>query len=209
MKQIIPFLTFQEAIDSFDNGGRVYNLLSHAKDGIVSPAEMGKVAGVTHDPQAMILYFVLSISHLSNRDKERILVHLDTDLFVLYEKYQPVHMSLDQCALQGKAGISTMIVGTPKKISSTSEFVGSIMVPVIVDTVTSFTMVPIVTSYDVYELSSKETDKIVIIAHHKEKSPLPEKKLRIGGMLTSLSQSTGIEQPNDLFLEVQYYLEEE
>ena len=209
MKQIIPFHTFKEAIESFDNGGRFFNFLSHAKDGVVTPAELGKVAGVTHDPQAMILYLMMSISTLDNHSKERVLAHLDTSLFDLYEKYHPVHMTLEQFAGLGKAGISTTVVGTPKKISSTNDFGGSIMVPVIVDAVTSFAIVPIVSAYDVYELTSEESNTVVTVAHHKEKSPLPERKLRIGGMLTSLNQSEETGKASEVFLEVQYYVEED
>ena len=44
MKQIHPFTSFQEAITKFDNGGHFYNLFSHAKDGVVSPAELDLIA---------------------------------------------------------------------------------------------------------------------------------------------------------------------
>ncbi len=209
MKQIIPYTSFQEAIQTFDNGGKFFNLFSRAKDGVVSSAELGKVAGMTHDHQAMILYLVLSISHLDNRSRERVLARLDSGLFDLYEKYRPIHMSLAQLANQGKAGISTVIVGTPKKISTTTDFDDTIMVPIGVGAMTSFTIVPIVTSYEVYQLTSEEDDTVVTIAHHKESSPLPERKLRIGGMLTSLSHSDDIDRPNRVFLEVQYYMEED
>src|SRR5690606_8338208 len=108
MKQIIPFHSYQEAIESFDNGGRFFNFLSHAKDGVVTPAELGGAAGATQDPQAMILYLMMSVSHLDNRSKERVIAHLNTALFDLYEKYRPVPMSLEQFATIGKPGISTM-----------------------------------------------------------------------------------------------------
>lgn len=209
MKQIVPYTSFQEAIQSFDNGGTIFNLFSHAKDGVVSPAELGKVAGVAHDHQTMILYMVMAISRLDKRSKERILARLDAELFDLYEKYRPVHMSLDEMATRGKAGISTTIVGTPKKISTTTEFSGSIMVPLIVDTVTSFSVVPILTTYDVYELRSDDGLVSVTVAHHKEKSPLPERKLRLGGMLTSLNHSDDAQKSAAIFLEVQYFLEED
>ena len=209
MKQIIPYTSFQDAIQAFDNGGKIFNLFSHAKDGVVSPAELGKVAGVTQDHQAMILYMMMSISHLDNRSRERILARLDSELFEWYEKYRPVHMSVNQLAEYGKAGISTTIVGTPKKLSTSTDFGGSILVPIGVGAVTSFTIVPIATTYEVYELSSEESDAVITVAHHKEKSPLPERKLRIGGMLTSLSQSDDIDQPNKIFLEVQYFIEED
>lgn len=209
MKHITPFSSFHEAIATFDNGGKFFNLFSHAKDGVVSSAELGKVVGVTNDKQALILYLIMSISRLDNHSRERVLARLDAELFDMYEKYRPVHMSLDQVADHGKAGISTTLVGTPKKINTSSEIGGTIMVPVVVGAVTSFTMVPIVTSYEVYELRSEETNAVVMIAHHKEKEPLPERKLRLGGMLTSLSQADDIDHPKEVFLEVQFYMEED
>jgi hypothetical protein len=209
MKQIIPFTSFYEAIQAFDNGGRFYNFLSHAKDGIVSPAELGKVAGATLDHQAMILYLELSISHLNDHDRERIVAHLDANLFNMYEKLRPVQMSVAQIAQQGIPGISTTVAGIPKKISSTGEFGGSVLVPVIVDAVTSFAIVPIVNAYDVYELASEEGDAVLTVAHHKEQEPLPERKLRLGGMLTSLDQAEDQQKSAGIFLEVQYYLEED
>lgn len=208
MKQIIPFHTFQEAIESFDNGGRFYNFLCHAKDGVVSPAELGKVAGVTHDPQAMILYLTMSISHLDSHARNELISHLDAALLSMFEKYCPVQASLEQVVKHGEAGTSTILVGTPKKISSTTDFGGSIMVPVIVDTVTSFAIVPIVTTYDVYELSSEDGGVVVTVAHQKDKSPLPERNLRIGGMLTALNHSEETDVPKEVFLEVQYFMEE-
>ncbi|HSF55585.1 MAG TPA: hypothetical protein VLA71_17650 [Algoriphagus sp.] len=209
MKHIIPFTSFHDAIEAFDNGGKLFNFFSHAHDGVVSPAELGKIAGVTSDKQAMILYLIMSISRLDNRSRERVLARLDSELFDLYEKYRPVHMSLDQLAERGKAGISTTLVGTPKKISTSTEFGGTILVPVVVGTVTSFTMVPIVSSYEIYELGSEETGAKVMIAHHKEKEPLPERKLRVGGMLTALSEADAIDLPTKVFLEVQFYMEED
>lgn len=209
MKQIIPYTSFQEAIAAFDNGGMFFNLFSHAHDGVVSTAELGKVAGIKNDKQAMILYLVMSISHLDNRSREKVLARLDSELFDMYQKYRPVHMSLDQVIDQGKPGISTTIVGKLKKVSTPAEMGGAIMVPVVVGAETNFTMVPIENSYEVYELSSEYTDRLVMVAHHKEKEALPERKLRIGGMLTTLSQADASGEPNTVFLEAQYYIEED
>lgn len=209
MKQIIPFTSFQEAIQEFDNGGNFFNVFSHAKDGVISPAELGKVAGVKNDNQAMILFMVMAISHLDNHSRERVLARLDSELFDLYEKYRPVHMSLDQFTDRGKASISTTLVGTPKKIRTSSDFGGTILVPIVVGTVTSFTMVPIENAFEIYELTATESDAVVIIAHHKEKEPLPERKLRVGGMITAITQAGEIATPNKVFLEVQFYMDED
>jgi hypothetical protein len=209
MKAIKPYLTFQEAIAAFDNGGHFYNLFCHAKDGVVSPAELGIAAGNAHSKQELILFLVMSLSKLDTRSKEKVLSRLDTELFEYYEKYRPVHMSLQQIKENGKPGISTTVVGYVKKISSNSELTGSIMVPVVVGTVTSFTMVPMENSYQMYELSSEYTDDIVMVAHPMEKETLPEGKLRIGGMLTSLKDIAELGKPDSLFLESQYYFVEE
>ncbi|MDO8968698.1 hypothetical protein [Algoriphagus sp.] len=209
MKQIIPYTSYHEAIESFDNGAKFFNLFSHAHDGVVSPAELGKVAGVTHDKQAMILYLMMSISRLDNKSRERILARLDSELFKCYEKYRPVHMSLDQLLELGKPGISCTLVGTPKKVSSSISLGATIMVPVVVGAVTSFTMVPIENSYEVYELCSEESDAVVMVAHDNEKESLPERNLRIGGMLTSLNHFGEGDQAQKVFLEAQFYMEED
>jgi hypothetical protein len=209
MKHIIPYTSFQEAIEAFDNGGKFFNLFSHAHDGVVSQAELGQVAGVANNKQAMILYLVMSISRLDNRSRERILARLDSQLFDMYEKYRPVHMSVEQVSERGTAGISTTIVGTLKKISTSTESGGSIMVPLSVGSEMSFTMVPLENSYEVYELSSGYSDRKVLVAHHKEKEALPAGKLRLGGMLTLLSQADAAAQGDKVFLEAQYYMEED
>ena len=209
MKQIIPYTSFQEAIEAFDNGGKFFNLFSHARDGVVSPAELGQVAGIPNNKQAMILYLVMSISRLDNRSKERVLARLDTQLFDMYEKYRPVHMSLDQALDRGKPGISTTMVGMLKKVSTSADLGGNIMVPVVVGTETNYTMVPVENSYEVYELSSEYTDRVIMVAHSKEKQGLPERKLRVGGMLTSLSLPAGANVESSVFLEAQYYMEED
>jgi hypothetical protein len=170
---------------------------------------LGQVAGIANNKQAMILYLVMSISRLDNRSRERVLARLDTQLFDMYEKYRPVHMSLDQVLDRGKPGISTTMVGTLKKVSSSTDMGGTIMVPVVVGSDTSYAMVPLENSFEVYELSSEYTDRVVMVAHHKEKAGLPERKLRVGGMLTSLNQPSGSNQVVSVFLEAQYYIEED
>lgn len=209
MKKIIPYTTFHEAIEALDNGGSVIDLFSHAHDGNITSAELAKVARASHDRQAMILYLMMSISKLDNHSRERILAHLDKELFDWYEKYRPIHLSLDQMLQLGKPFTSCTLVGTPTKISSSTSLGGTVMVPVVVEAVTSFTMVPIENSYEVYELHSKESDAVVMVAHDNEKESLPERNLRIGGVLTSLNPFGEGDQAQKVFLKVQYYMEED
>ncbi len=46
MRELKPYRTMQGLQKAIDNGGRFYNLLTHADDHIVTRAELAKAAGV-------------------------------------------------------------------------------------------------------------------------------------------------------------------
>ena len=77
MKKVSPYKTINEAIQSLDNGGRFYNILTKADDGIINQAELGKVGGVFNDKQQMILFFEMSILGLIQADKDSIISKFD------------------------------------------------------------------------------------------------------------------------------------
>ena len=208
MKEIHPFSSFQEAITKFDNGGHFYNLFSHAKDGVVSPAELEIRAGTGQDKQKLILFLVMSICKMDNRSREKILARLDGELFETYEKYHPVHITISQMIERGKPGLSVTLVGTPKKISE--QTVGKVLVPLAVGGETSFALVPISESYVIYELHSDYTHETVLVGHPKESDDLPERKLRLGGILSTLNEIDQSQKSKEgIFLEIQFFLEEE
>ena len=210
MKEIHPFSSFQEAISKFDNGAHFYNLFSHAKDGVVSPEELELIAETDNDTQKLILFLVLSISKMDTRSREKILARLDGELFELYEKYHPVHITILQMLEKGKPGISVTMVGTPKKIAEPEENVDELLVPVLVGAEASFTLVPVKHAYVIYELHSEYTHETVLIGHPKEISDLPDRKLRLGGMLREINtEISTASKKKKLFLEVQYFIEED
>jgi hypothetical protein len=84
MKQITPFQTFKEAIESFDNGGIFFDFLSHVHERIVPPAERGKVPGSTLAHQAMTLYLTMSISRMDSHAGVNVIAHLDPTLIDFY-----------------------------------------------------------------------------------------------------------------------------
>lgn len=208
MKQIHPFTSFQDALTQFDNGAHFYNLFSHAKDGVVSPEELDLIADTDLNKQQLILFLIMSISKMDNRSREKVLARLNGELFEMYEKYRPVHITISQMVERGKPGISVTIVGTPKKISEQSD--GKVLVPVALGAETSFALVPVAESYVIYELHSEYTHETVLVGHSKEITDLPERKLRLGGMLTALNHAdSSHKSTHGIFLEVQYYLEED
>ena len=85
-----------------------------------------------------------------------------------------------------------------------------LVVPVLVGAEGSFALVPVNQAYVIYELHSEYTHETILIGHPKETADLPEKKLRLGGMLRELNTEIGTEsKKKKLFLEVQFFLLEE
>ena len=210
MKQIHPFTSFQEAISKFDNGAHFYNLFSHAKDGVVSPEELELVAGTDNDSQQLILFLALSICKMDSPSREKILSRLNGELFALYEKHHPVHCTILQALENGTKGMSLTMVGTPNKIAEPEEYVDELLVPVLVGAEASFALVPVKHAYVIYELHSEYTHETLLIGHAKEVADLPERKLRLGGVLREMNTDIGKEsKKKKLFLEVSFFLEEE
>lgn len=210
MKQIHPFTSFQEAISKFDNGAHFYNLFSHAKDGVVSPEELELVAGTDNDTQQLILFLALSICKMDNPSREKILARLNGELFSMYEKYHPIHSTILQVQENGTKGMSLTMVGTPKKIAEPDHYVDELLVPVLVGAEASFALVPVKHAYVIYELHSEYTHETILIGHAKEVADLPEKKLRLGGVLREMNTEINTEsKKKKLFLEVSYFLEED
>jgi hypothetical protein len=147
---------------------------------------------------------------MDNHSREKILSRLDAELFELYEKYHPVHITILQMLEKGKPGISVTIVGTPKKIAEPEKNVEELLVPVLVGAEASFALVPVKHAFVIYELHSDYTSETILIGHPKESADLPEKKLRLGGMLREMNtEISTASKKKKLFLEVQFFLEED
>lgn len=208
MKHILPFRSAPEALAAFDNGGYFFNLFSHSKDGVVSPAELAKAAGTPLNRQAAVLYLEMSLSQLSEQDRERVHSRLDHELFEHYKKHHPQQIQFPEDLSKGKVERNVMVVGTPVKLATESKFQGFILVPIIVSSVTTFTLVPITSSHTVYEVKL-EGGETLLVAHAKEEGELPEQKLLLGGVVKTYSPSSDSDRDQkDLpFLEAQLYTE--
>ena len=80
MRKIIPYQDLAEARLELDNGGRFYNILTKADDGIISESEIGKVAGVYNNKQKVILFLDLAISQLDSQKRYDVLNSMDKNL---------------------------------------------------------------------------------------------------------------------------------
>jgi hypothetical protein len=207
MKKIKPFENVDDALTKLDNGGRFYNLLTKADDGVITTAELGKVGGIFNDKQQMILFLELSLSKLNEEQRKEVLLKLDIDLKLLYYNHQPAILTATEAASQGVLAKNTIITGVPKLTASKSDFKGFIMMPIMVGSVTTFTMIPIMDIYDVYEISDGATADSVLIAHSKSSNRLPEKRIQVAGILKELKSDKEEAVASKMFLESVYFLE--
>ncbi|MBL4708909.1 MAG: hypothetical protein JKY48_10780 [Flavobacteriales bacterium] len=206
MKRITPYENITEAIKSLDNGGRFYNILTQANDGVISKAELGKVGGLFNDKQQMILFFELAISKLSETKKEEVTCKLDTEMLSNYQIHKPKYFLPSEAKIKGEISSNAIITGIPQLKESKSDFKGFIMVPIMAGNVMTFSMIPIIDQYDVYELRDEKTDHHFIIAHAKGSEKLPERKMKVAGVLKELKiDKEG--SSSTKFLEAVYYLD--
>ena len=207
MKKIEPYNNAKDAIKSLDNGGRFYNVLTKADDGLISKSELGKVGGVFNDAQQMILFLEMSILKLDQSEKDSIISKLDSNLNKAYQKYKSQEILPSEANIKGIISSNVITTGIPKLIDSTSEFEGFLMFPIMNGNITTFMMIPLIDEYDVYELRDEESSETFLIAHLKDSEKLPRKKMIIGGVLKELKKDEAEDKATGRFLEAIYHLE--
>lgn len=207
MKYIIPYKSLDEATTSLDNGGRFYNFLTTAEDGIISPSEVGKVAGLFNDRQKMVLYLAMCFSALNASAKRQVESSLSEDLRTSYKKYFPQYLLPSEALEKGKLASNAIIAGIPIHIDSKKDFNGFIIVPMMVGTVMTMMLIPIMDRYDIYHLKDEATSKTFLIAHTRSKEKLPQKMINAGGILKELKLTKDAQGPGEFYLELVYFSE--
>jgi|ETNmetMinimDraft_30_1059905.scaffolds.fasta_scaffold13216_3 hypothetical protein len=205
MQPVIPYEHYSSALAALDNGGRFYNLFSKANDDTVSEAELAKVAGVFTDKQMMFLFFEMAVQSLSEQDKHALHRKLSDNLQADYASHRPQHLLPSKAEEQGEASRTAILTGCPRFVTDKTVFSCFIMVPIIVGTVTTFTMIPIMDRYDIYELRDEPHSETIFIANVRGAPRLPEELSRFGGILKETSADKEGEKEDRLFLEVAYY----
>lgn len=205
MEKIITFKNTAEAIDSLDNGGRFYNVLTKPHDEVVSLAEVGKVAGLFFEKQKAILFLELALSALEEDAKQEIISKFDKDLQATYNKHKPQWLLPSMVKSEGVTGVNTVITGIPHLIDSNSELNGFIFIPA----GKALVMVPIFDEYDIYEIRDEQHSETFIIGNKRGKEKLPEKRLKVGGVLKEMKAKKEDKAALDRFLEINYFVDED
>lgn len=204
MRKVETYKSFAEAIELLDNGGRFYNILTKEDDGVIERSELSKVAGLFSDKQKMILFFQLSISDLTKQDQELLVSKFSTRLKDLYNDFKPVEFDISDYSTIRNKPSNLIVKGIPKLVDKKSNFHGFITIPISTGKITTFSMIPIIEIYDVYEILDENNTKL-IVAHSQTRNKLPEKMIKIAGNMKDLREDKRENVPSLKYLEVAYY----
>jgi hypothetical protein len=206
MKKIEPYSTIEGAIKSLDNGGRFYNLLAKAEDGVINPSEVVKVGGIFDDRQRMILFLEMALLKLNQEEKNILISKLESDLQKTYRKYKSQILLPSEVKPKGIIESNVLITGVPVLIDSKSDFRGFIITSIL-NRENALSIISLIEEYDVYELKDEESAEAFFIAHAKASGKLPNAKITIGGVLTEFNCTESVSSPKEKFLKVIYYLD--
>lgn len=206
MEEITPYETINEAFQSLDNGGRFYDIFSKAEDGVITKAELSRVCGLISGPQKTMLFLDLSISKLDSDSQKSIISKLDNNLQATYDRYRPQYLVPSEANTKGIVSSNAVITGIPQLTDSKSDFLGFIMVPIMTGKVMTFSMIPLIDTYDVYHIKDEVSSDSFIIAHNKGAGKLPEKKIKVAGILKELKSDKEEKNASKIFLEAFYHL---
>jgi hypothetical protein len=205
MKLVEPFQSMQQASRSLDNGGRFFDILSRADDGVITTAELSKAAGVFTERQQSIIYFAMSIAALDETSRTRILESLTEGVLDAYEKYKPVEFMASEVERGAKLSQSVIVSGVPHYVESNTDFKGFIMIPVSTGKSMTMVMIPIMDKYDVYKVRDHVSSETFLIAHARSKEKLPEVQMKVGGIVKEIKAGKQPESKTMKFLESFYY----
>ncbi|WP_202405956.1 hypothetical protein [Hufsiella ginkgonis] len=207
MKKITPFTSSDDAGTVLDNGGRFYNLMTKAGDGIISGPELARAAGVYKDKQSMVLFYAMATAALDEPSKLAVRAALSDDMKQAYKEYCPQTLLPSEAETKGMVQSAAIITGIPRQIDSRVDFKGFVMIPVMTGKVMVMVMSPILDRYDVYEIWDDEDGEVFLIAHARGAEKLPARKISVGGILKEMKLEKGEEGPAKKFLESLYYSE--
>lgn len=207
MREIKPYRTLQGLTKAIDNGGRFYNLFSHAGDNVVSRGELAKAAGVICSGQSAFLFLEMAQQELSPEDRAEVERTLEPDLRAKYRRQRPTGMAPSTVDAEGKAGTAVIVTGYPRFVENKTEFNGFIMVPISTGKVTTFTMIPIFDQFDVYEVfdDNRMQKPSSVIARSHGKRLEHDGPVRFGGILRKLAVKKGEDRVHEFYLEATLY----
>lgn len=204
MKHIEPFVNVADALVSLDNGGRFYNIFTHANDGLITMGELSKATHEWDDLAKMILYLDVSLAKLSENEKEEIVARFDTKLKKIYDEHHALVMKTDDILGDIPVSRNVIVKGKPVDIHDNTHTLGFSTITVMVGEVMTLTNVPIEDTYALYTLPT-DLDDSFYVGVNKNGDQLPDGELILGGIMKKAEQDK--EHPTERwFLDVEYFM---
>lgn len=208
MREVIPYKTVPGALKALDNGGRFYNIFTKADDGTITDSEMFKAAGVVSGSDKAFLFFSLALAHLDSDQQQVIISRLSTDLRVRFLQSRPQRVEIEDFDQVAKPAQSVIVDGYPRFLEDKTRFAAFIMIPIMAGKVTTFTMIPILDRFDVYEVYSKPglKGRKTIIATVRGSRRLEPIRTVFGGIVKKLNFEPKAESRHRHYVETLYYV---
>ena len=207
MKKITPYRTLQGALNALDNGGRFYNVFTKAKDDVITDAELCRAAGVYSGKHKAFLFFELALSNLSETEKSQVLQCLSPELRTSYLEAKPKQTQIDSFEKQAAETDTVVVSGFPVFLENKTQFSGFIMIPITTGKITTFTMIPIIDQFDIYEVYKTPNlqGEKTIIATVRGSRKLSVKKATFGGVVKKIQFKDKSKKKHCLYVETLFY----
>jgi hypothetical protein len=203
MRELKPYRTLDGLRTAIDNGGRFYNVFSHAADEVLTRGELAKAAGVFTAGVNAFLFLEMAQQQLQSDDRQAVLRLLDSDLRKNYQRYKPLTLLPSVVEKEGVAGRSLIVAGFPQFVENRKQFKGFIIVPA----GKVFVMVPIFDKFDVYEVfDDRQMCKPgTMVATVRGQRLSHNGPIRFGGVLRKLKFKDKTEKSHNFYLETVFY----
>ncbi len=202
MREIVPYKTFNGALDALDNGGRFFNLFTNTDDQKVETSEIAKAAGVFSADMRAFVFFEMALMDLPPDARKHLILHFSPDLMERYQTFRPLVVRPSLVESTGTAELPAIVTGYPVYVENKSQFKGFIVMvaPVIM-------FIPLTDVFDVYEVFDSPDMSIpkTVIATTRGSKRLDSIYSRFGGVLKELEFDDKTGKKHSLYLETLYY----
>ena len=151
MHEVQPYASLDDATKALDNGGRFYNFFSKAGDDAITPAELRKVAGAFGNDRTASLFFSLATWNLGDADQRKLDTLLEPDTRALLDTHQPELFTPTSFQGDAETGKPAIVEGEVRVVDDETE-TGMILVPLMINNVTTMQVIPTANHYMVYQV---------------------------------------------------------
>ena len=182
MKRVTPYRTFEGAARSLDNGGRLWNLFTHAGDRVITQAEIGKAGGGGGGWAGALVFFDLSTGLLKEGEREELSMRLEPKVRRRWRQSRPGRLRPHELDAADEPKRPWIVTGRARRCEKGEDGLGFLPVMVMVGNVPVQTWQPAADVRAVFEISD-ETGSCLALAG--KRAELPEGALvRLGGTIT-------------------------